>query len=132
MPFFRHSDLSLHYMDEGSGEPVMLIHGLGCSGTEWGLQIPLLRARGFRVIVPDLPGSGASAPTRGNYSIPHFAEILWRLIDDLAIPHVNLVGFSMGGAIALQMAIDRPEIVPRLALINSLCGPQERDQAAWA
>ena len=54
MPFFRNEDISLHYLERGQGEPLMLIHGLGCSGAAWAFQVAALEKR-FRVIVPDLP-----------------------------------------------------------------------------
>lgn len=111
--------LSLHYRSLGHGEPVLLIHGLGGSGVDWALQIPALERR-FRVIVPDLPGCGSSSPPRGPHSIAGFASALWSLLDRLDIPRVNIVGFSLGGAVALEMALQHPTHVPRLALINSL------------
>lgn len=111
--------LSLYYRSYGSGEPVLLIHGLGGSGADWALQVPALERR-FRVIVPDLPGCGFSSPPRGAYSIESFAGALWSLLDQLEVPRINIVGFSMGGAVALEMALQRPSLVPRLALINSL------------
>jgi pimeloyl-ACP methyl ester carboxylesterase len=111
--------LSLHYRLRGHGEPVLLIHGLGGSGVDWALQISALERR-FSVIVPDLPGCGSSSPPRENYSIAGFACALWSLLDRLEMPRANIVGFSMGGAVALEMALQRPTLVPRLALINSL------------
>jgi 3-oxoadipate enol-lactonase len=59
MPFFCNEDLSLHYLERGQGEPLVLIHGLGGSGAAWAFQAAALEKR-FRVIVPDLPGSGHS------------------------------------------------------------------------
>jgi|HubBroStandDraft_1064217.scaffolds.fasta_scaffold16948_6 3-oxoadipate enol-lactonase len=109
----------LYYRSHGNGEPVLLIHGLGGSGADWALQIPALERR-FRVIVPDLPGCGSSSPPWGAYSIAGFACTLWSLLDQLEVPRINIVGFSMGGAVALEMALQRPTLVPRLALINSL------------
>src|SRR5580700_70165 len=109
----------LYYRSHGNGEPVLLIHGLGGSGMDWSLQIPALERR-FRVIVPDLPGCGSSAQPPGAYSIAGFACTLWSLLDQLEVSRVNIVGFSMGGAVALEMSLQRPTLVPRLALINSL------------
>jgi pimeloyl-ACP methyl ester carboxylesterase len=111
--------LSLHYRLHGNGEPVLLIHGLGGSGADWALQVSALE-RQFSVIVPDLPGCGFSSPPGEPYSIAGFASALWPLLDKLEVPRVNIVGFSMGGAVALEMALQRPTCVPRLALINSL------------
>lgn len=120
MSFFYYDGLPIHYKEYGMGEPVLLVHGLGCSGADWELQVAWLKHRGFRLVVPDLPGCGVSAPPCGKYSICALAGALWAMVNELALPQVNIVGFSMGGAIALQMAIERPAFVPRLALINTL------------
>ena len=109
----------LHYRLHGGGEAVLLIHGLGCSGADWAFQVAALEGQ-FRVIVPDLPGCGYSPPPRGPYTIAGFACALWALLDELDVSQVNIVGFSMGGAVALEMALQRPTRVPRLALINTL------------
>ena len=120
MRVFDRTHSSVYYRSHGKGEPVLLIHGLGGSGADWVLQIPALEKR-FRLIVPDLPGCGLSPPARGSEcSIGGFAQMLWSLLDDLQVPQINVVGFSMGGAVALEMALQRPGLVPRLALINSL------------
>ena len=119
MPMFRDHGLQLHYLVRGSGEPVLLIHGIGSSGADWAFQVPPLEAR-FRVILPDLPGCGHSAPARDSYSVPLLASSLWALLDELRASKPNIVGFSLGGAVALEMALQRPESVPRLILINSL------------
>jgi pimeloyl-ACP methyl ester carboxylesterase len=85
----------------------------------------------FRVIVPDLPGSGHSLPPRSEYTIAGFAGALWKLLDHLKIVRPNIVGFSLGGAVALEMATLRPDCVPRLALINSLATYKPHDLRKW-
>jgi 3-oxoadipate enol-lactonase len=110
---------AVHYRVCGRGEFVLLIHGLGSSGADWELQARALQ-RHFRVIAPDLPGSGHSESPQSEYSIARFAKTLWALLDHLHVTRVNIVGFSLGGAVALEMALQRPTSVPRLALINSL------------
>jgi 3-oxoadipate enol-lactonase len=130
MPFFHSDELSIHYLARGRGEPLLLIHGLGCSGADWAFQVAALEHR-FRVIVPDLPGSGHSAPPRSEYTIAGFAGALWKLMDHLGIAKTNIVGFSLGGAVALEMATSRPACVPRLGLINSLATYQPRDLRKW-
>jgi pimeloyl-ACP methyl ester carboxylesterase len=112
-------DLRLRVRGYGSGAPVLLIHGLGSSGDDWAFQIGPLAQR-YRLIVPDLRGCGGSEATPDGYSIAQFADDLWRLLDRLAIRQPMLVGFSMGGAVALEMALQRPHAVPRLVTINSL------------
>jgi pimeloyl-ACP methyl ester carboxylesterase len=130
MPFFHDADCSLHYLERGHGEPVVLIHGLGCSGADGAFQVAALERR-YRVIVPDLPGSGHSEPPRGEYSIDGFAATLWRLLDHLGITSTHLVGFSLGGAVALEMAAGRPRSVPKLALINSLATYRPHSWRKW-
>lgn len=98
---------------------MLLIHGLGSSGADWAFQIPALADR-FHVITPDLPGCGASAPLPTGPDIAGFAQALWGLLDELGLDGANIAGFSLGGAVALEMALQRPGCVPRLALINSL------------
>lgn len=130
MPFFRDSESSIHYLERGRGEPLLLIHGLGCSGAAWAFQVAALEHR-FRLIIPDLPGSGHSAPPRSEYTIAGFAHAMWRLMDHLEIRQTNIVGFSLGGAVALEMATLRPTCVPKLGLINSLATYQPRDLRKW-
>jgi pimeloyl-ACP methyl ester carboxylesterase len=130
MPFFRDDKLTIHYLERGRGEPLLLIHGLGCSGADWAFQVAALEHR-FRIIVPDLPGSGHSPPPRSEYTIGGFAAALWKLMDHLQIVRPNIVGFSLGGAVALEMATLRPACVPRLGLINSLATYLPRDLRKW-
>ncbi|HLZ99601.1 MAG TPA: alpha/beta hydrolase [Steroidobacteraceae bacterium] len=98
---------------------MLLIHGLGSTGIQWIHQVEALEAR-FRLLVPDLPGSGRSRPPVEEYSIAGLGAWLWSFIDGLGIPRINIAGFSMGGAIALEMALQHPDRVSRLILINSL------------
>lgn len=130
MPFFRDDESSIHYLERGRGEPLLLIHGLGCSGAAWAFQAAALEHR-FRLIIPDLPGSGHSSPPRSEYTIDGFAHAMWRLMDHLQIHKTNIVGFSLGGAVALEMATLRPNCVPKLGLINSLATYQPRDLRKW-
>lgn len=109
----------LSYRVRGQGEPLLLIHGLGSSGADWEPQVRALERR-FRVIIPDLPGTGSSSPMPAGFKIADVAETLWAFLDHLGVGIVNIAGFSLGGAVGLEMALQRPDAVPRLALINSL------------
>src|ERR1700723_1965142 len=130
MAFFYNEKHSLHYLIRGQGEPLVLIHGLGGSGADWAFQVAALEKR-FRVIVPDLPGSGHSPPPPGGYTIQGFAATLWALLDHLGVERTNIIGFSLGGAVALEMAARRPSRVPRLGLINSLATYRTDDWRKW-
>jgi 3-oxoadipate enol-lactonase len=115
----NYKNRSLYYRARGKGENLLLIHGLGSSGADWEFQVRALE-RHFRVIVPDLPGSGYSPPFDGDFSIGDCADVLWTLMDHLQVSSANIAGFSLGGAVALEMALQRPHSVSRLALINTL------------
>ena len=119
MPFLQLDDLRLHYREHGCGEPVLLLHGLGSSSADWAFQVASL-ADHFRIIAPDLRGSGQSDAPRGPYSIAQFAEDVWALLDRLQIARTHVMGFSMGGAVALEMALQRPHAVARVMTINTL------------
>jgi 3-oxoadipate enol-lactonase len=121
MATYVHKGRCLHYLERGRGDTLLLIHGLGCSAADWALQVPVFQDR-FRVIVPDLPGSGHSEIPREGFSVEGFAAALWSLLDHIGASgsRVNIVGFSLGGAVAIEMSLQRPGAVHRLGLINSL------------
>jgi len=96
-----------HY-DVGSGEPVVLLHGYNHHAEAWIRNIGPLAAAGSRVIALDLPGFGRSGIPRMNYSLSGYAEFLVAFLDALHVERAHLVGSSMGGAIALRTAIDKP------------------------
>jgi 3-oxoadipate enol-lactonase len=98
--------------------PVVLLHGLGGDPSDWSAQIPALDGR--CVVIPDLRGFGASIDATGPYSVERHAEDLLGLLRHLGVEVVDLVGHSMGGAIALQFALDHPGRVRRMILVNSL------------
>ena len=129
MAIFTHAGRRLHYLERGTGTPVLMIHGLGSTGADWSLQAPALEPF-CRMIVPDLPGSGHS-DSHGSFAIADYAEALWALLDGLGASPANIVGFSLGGAVALEMALQRPAAVPRLALINSLATYQVDNVQKW-
>jgi len=96
-------DGQLSVLIEGSGQPILLIHGYPLDRRMWDAIVPNL-AVGFQVISPDLHGFGQSAGTLETVTMHDFADELERLIDELAISEpVTLCGLSMGGYIAWQM-----------------------------
>src|SRR5581483_12304424 len=106
MPNAQLGGLRCHYLDEGAGSALVLLHGLGSSARDWERQIHVY-SRHFRVIAPDFRGFGASERI-GPYSIPQFAADVWALLAQLGIGRFRLVGYSMGGAVALEMALAQP------------------------
>lgn len=118
MPTLELTELALHFEDSGAGPPVLLLHGLGSSGRDWNLVTPGLVA-GHRLLVPDVRGHGRSGKPAGAYSIPLFARDIAALCDHLGLTALHVVGVSMGGMIGFQLAVDRPELVRSLVVINS-------------
>ena len=119
MPLIGIGDTRLFVRAFGSGPPLLLIHGLGSSGDDWAFQLPSWVQR-HRLIVPDLRGCGRSDTPSGHYSIAGFALDLIRLLDRLGIERCAVVGFSMGGAVALELALTEPQRFSHLVTINSL------------
>jgi pimeloyl-ACP methyl ester carboxylesterase len=118
MGVLRLQGTRLWFQQAGAGEPLVLLHGLGASSADWEYQVPVL-SRHFQLVVPDLRGHGAS-DRAGDYGVERFAADTWQLLDHLKVRAPRLVGHSMGGAVAMQMALDRPGAVPALVLANTL------------
>lgn len=118
MAFFDHDGCSLHYEEYGHGAPVLLVHGLGSSCQDWEYQIPALSAH-YRVIAVDVRGHGRSDKPRERYSIPAFSADIEALLEHLNLGPVHYVGLSMGGMIGFQLAVDRPELLKSLTIVNS-------------
>jgi len=90
-------NIDLYYEDHGSGKPVVLIHGYPLSGASWEKQVPVLLDAGHRVITYDRRGFGKSSQPTTGYNYDTFAEDLNKLVTQLELRDVALVGFSMGG-----------------------------------
>lgn len=113
---------TLHYVDEGMGPPVVLIHGFGGHTYSYRSLIPEL-ARDHRVVALDLLGFGYSERTRdADYSHEAQARRVVGLMEALGIGRASLVGHSMGGEIAMRVAASHPQRVERLALVASVSG----------
>jgi pimeloyl-ACP methyl ester carboxylesterase len=106
------------YRDEGTGEVLLLIHGMGGNSNNWNAMIPTLSKK-YRVIAPDLLGHGQTDKPRGDYSLGAFAVWLRDFLDALGIPQVTVVGHSLGGGIAMQFAHQHRDYCERLILISS-------------
>lgn len=108
----------MSFVDEGEGDPVVLLHGITCSAASWNRLMPALAER-HRVIVPDLPGHGWSTRARGDHSIAAFALHVRDLLMGLGVERATVVGHSLGGGVTMQTAYAYPELVGRMVLIAS-------------
>ncbi len=108
----------VRYFRAGSGPVVLLVHGMAGSAATWKSVLPRL-ARDHTVIAPDLLGHGQSDKPRTDYSLGAFAAGLRDLLVALGLERATVVGHSLGGGIAMQMAYQHPERVERLVLVGS-------------
>ena len=119
MPQIEVAGETFQYQEAGQGFPLVLLHGLGSSAEDWEFQLPAFAPR-FRVIALNLRGFGGSARGSGRLSIPRFADDVWAQLQQLGVRRFHLVGHSMGGAVALQVALDHPQAVARMVITNSV------------
>ena len=110
-------NIEIGYLDEGQGDVVLLIHGLGSNAKAWLRNIPEL-AKDHRVIAVDLPGYGVSDKGHYLYSLSFYAQVLDEFLTGLDIEQATWVGHSMGGQIAMVAALERPDRVAKLVLIS--------------
>jgi len=110
----------LHYLEAGSGPPLLLVHGLASSATQdWGRLIAPLGRR-FHVFAPDLPGFGESErPPGADYSIPMQVDAVRGFMDAVGLARARVAGLSMGGWIVCRLAGSYPERVERLVVADA-------------
>ncbi len=112
------NDITLAYTDQGKGdETIIMIHGLGSYMPAWKKNISEL-SKAYRVIAVDLPGYGKSSKNPHSGLMSFYASVISELIAQLNLGQVNLAGHSMGGQIALVLALEKPDLVKRLILVD--------------
>jgi len=127
MPHIALHDISLYYESVGQGQPLVFIHGLGSSTRDWERQVSTF-AKQYQVITFDLRGHGQSDKPAGPYTIPMFAADTANLLRALGVTSAHVVGLSLGGAVAFQLALDEPTLLKTLTIVNS--APTMGDQQA--
>lgn len=121
--------LRIHYHELGEGEPVLFLHGSGPGASGWSNfkhNFPYFAERGFRVIVPDTLGYGHSSKADCDHDLSYVVGGVQRLLDAIGVSSCAVVGNSHGGAMAIRLALDRPELVTKLVLMAP-GGLEERD-----
>ena len=106
------------YRDVGDGPVLLLLHGIAGSSRTWREVMPAL-AGDYRMIAPDLLGHGESAKPLGDYSLGAYASGLRDLLGVLGVERATVVGHSLGGGVAMQLAYQHPEVCERLVLVDS-------------
>jgi pimeloyl-ACP methyl ester esterase len=121
MPFLSHAGVSLRYDRTGAGPPVLFVHGWTCNRTFWERQAQALRGR-HTVVTVDLRGHGESSPPRTGYSMGTLAADLEHLVRALGVPRIAVVGWSMGGLVALELVRRLGERASTLVLVSTTPG----------
>ncbi len=116
----------IHYVDAGSGPPIVLIHGLGGQLLNFPPDSLVALRRDYRVLALDRPGNGYSTLSAGAVpTLAAHAAAVAGFIEALGLRRPVLVGHSFGGAVALRLALDRPDLVGGLALVSPLTHPYD-------
>ncbi len=120
MPYTTIDGIQIYYELQGAeGKPVILfLHGLGSSIRDWEFQLPHF-SKNYRVLLIDMRGHGRSDKPKGPYTMPLFVRDVIALLDQLNLSQVHVVGLSMGGMIAFQMAVDFPQRLCTMTIVNS-------------
>jgi pimeloyl-ACP methyl ester carboxylesterase len=113
-------DLRMHYVQAGTGDPVVLIHGFPETSYEWRHQLKALSER-YAVFAPDMRGFGRTDKPGARVTRALLGQDVINFMDALGIERATVVGHDWGGIIAFKVAIDWPERVTRLALLDTLC-----------
>lgn len=133
MPLATINDLTIAYDLTGSGDPVLMINGIGAPRSAWGLQVPAISAR-YRIITFDNRDVGETGPGQDTnfYSTDQFAHDAAGLLDHLGIERAHIVGASMGGCIAQAFAALYPERTQTATIICSWGTVEPRLDELWA
>ncbi len=118
MPLIAANQTNLYYEMSGTGEPLVFIHGLGSSTRDWEPQVAEF-SKSYQVITLDLRGHGRSDKPAGPYQMAMFAADTAGLLAGLGVRPAHIVGISLGAAVAFQFALDYPERVRTLTIVNS-------------
>jgi pimeloyl-ACP methyl ester carboxylesterase len=102
-----------------TGTPLVLVHGLGARGEDWGAMMPALAAQGFHVYALDLLGYGRSPRPDVSYSISMEETVVVEFMQAMHVARADVGGWSMGGWISMKLALDHPEMVDRLMIYDS-------------
>ena len=134
MPVLRANDADLHYEVAGTGEPLVLLHGLGSSALDWELTIAHFASK-YRTIAIDFRGSGESLDLKrpsGPFTIPQYTADTIAILAALGTGPAHVVGLSLGGVVAFGVALEAPHLVKTLTIVNSSPGMKVRGAKAQA
>ena len=117
--YVRVGPYRVHYFVGGQGKPLLLIHGLGARTEDWTPQMPAYAKNGFRVYAIDLLGSGQTDHPDIAYTMQQQAGLVRGFLDTIHVQQADVIGWSMGGWVALEFALEHPDRVHRLVAMDS-------------
>ncbi|MGK7223569.1 alpha/beta fold hydrolase [Kocuria flava] len=123
----RTGEITTAYTDRGEGPALLLVHGHAYDRSMWERQVEVFSSRGWRVLAPDLRGFGGSEGTAGIVYTEEFADDLAALLDHAGVDRAVVVGFSMGGQVAMELLHRHPQRVRALVVNDTV--PQAEDTA---
>ncbi len=126
--FVKVNGADIHYLAAGDGPPLLLIMGLAGNVHWWGEEFLGFLSQGLRLLAYDHRGAGRSSLPEGPYTIPVLAEDAAALMEAMGWEKAFVAGFSMGGMVAQELSLTRPELVQKLVLISTFCGGREAIQ----
>lgn len=130
MPFVEINGIKRYYQETGSGDPLLLINGLGGTSISWEPFLPALAPR-FRVITSDNRGVGRSDAPPGPYTTRQMADDAAALLGHLGVECAHVVATSMGGMIAQELALGHPKLIDRLVLNATYARPRSSIIDPW-
>lgn len=126
MPFAENREVKLHWRADGTGAPLLLLNSIGCDLTLWDAALPHLK--NFRVLRMDARGHGQSDAPPGDYSLDQLADDALAVLSAAGVDKVAVCGLSLGGMIAMTLALKAPERVSALILA---CTSAQMDPQSW-
>ncbi|MFJ7727829.1 alpha/beta fold hydrolase [Neobacillus sp. NPDC097160] len=129
MSLAQYDQGTIYYEETGNGEPLILIHGVGLDHQMWEKQVKGLSKK-YQVICYDMLGHGGSDNPPGPYSLSLYVRQLAGLLQHLQIDTCHVVGFSMGGMVAQAFALEFPEKIKTLTILNAVANRTEEQRKA--
>jgi pimeloyl-ACP methyl ester carboxylesterase len=130
MPHYSSKGLELYFEQQGDGTPLILLHGFGQHGGSWAPLVPAY-ARNFSVVVPDMRGCGRSQIVEPGFSSVDLADDVVALMDHIGAERAHVAGWSLGGTVAIELALGHADRLVSLSLHSSFAGGRDRYQANW-
>jgi pimeloyl-ACP methyl ester carboxylesterase len=119
-----------HFLEAGTGEPIILMHSNGNSAYEYEDVLPIL-GKSYRVIAVDYPGHGDSEPLRRHYRVEDYADFAIAFLEALGLPKASILGSSIGGAVAVDIGVRHAGRVNKLFVVESPARTPEQWAERW-